>query len=1365
MSWGLGWKRPSEVFHLTLHYGNSVTDNTKALDGDPIRLSSEKKQESDDGSKKIELDWTAGDDEDQIALRLQSQLMVVMPLPQDTVLVEFKERERGGGEEEEGEGSSGDVNVGVEMKVVRKREPLRGVTLAKAVGSSQQSDGIGVLARLLRGSTSGVGTVVGAVASAAAVADADNGGGSPDGGSPGVGNGMGSDGLLCFAEHWKTVTVLNLCACGISVLPVEVAQLPQLEELYLDNNRLSLLAPELGKLRSLKVLRVDNNMLVSVPVELKQCVGLVELSLEHNKLIRPLLDFRAMSELRVLRLFGNPLEFLPEILPLYKLRHLSLANIRIVADENLRSVNVQIEMESSSYFGGSKHKLSAFFSLIFRFSSCHHPLLASALAKIVQDQAIRVVISKDENAVRQLISMISSDDRHVVEQACSALSSLAADVSVAMQLVKCDIMKPIETVLKSALADELVSVLQVVENLAFASGAVAQKMLSKDVLKSLKQLCAHGSPEVQRRALLAVGNLAFCLENRRTLVTSESLRELLMRLTSTAELHVNKAAARALAILGENEILRRAVRGRPVARQGLRILSMDGGGMKGLATVKILKEIEKGSGKRIHELFDLICGTSTGGMLAVALGIKLMTLDKCEEIYKKLGKLVFAEPVSKDNEVASWREKLDQIYKSSSQRFRIAVHGAKHSADQFERLLKEMCADEEGDLLIDSAVKCIPKVFVVSTLVSVVPAQPFIFRNYQYPAGTPEMYLSPSENSAISMIGAANTNSQVGYKRNAFIGSCKHHIWQAIRASSAAPYYLDDFSDDVNRWQDGAIVANNPTIFAIREAQLLWPDTKIDTLVSIGCGSVPTKVRKGGWLFLDTVPVLIESACSIERVEEALSTLLPMLPEIQYFRFNPVDERCDMELDETDPVGWMRLESATEEYIQNNSQAFKSVCERLIFPYQLDERLSETSKSQNRIKPRAANDGSSPSLGWRRSVLLVEASHSPDSGRVVHHARSLETFCSNTGIRISCVNGASGSLKATSATTFTSPFTSPLFTGSFPSSPLVCSPDIVPDRIGRIDLVPPLSLDGHQLGKTVLSPPKSPSGPRQLSLPVQTLFEKLQNSPQVGVVHLSLQNDTTGAILSWQNDVFVVAEPGELANKFLQSVKFSLLPMIRGLPRKEMLRMSNISTIADLVAYRPYFQIGCVVHRYIGRQTQVMEDDREIGAYMFRRTVPSMHLTADDVRWMVGAWRDRIVICTGRHGLAQPLVKAFLDSGAKAVICPSVEPPEMQMMTFHGSGDFDVLENGKFEIGDEEVEDEEAQPPSPVSDWEDIDLDKGGEQSSNSFWDHEEEELSGFVCQLYDSLFREGASVHAALQNTLASHRKLRYSCHLLSTP
>ncbi|KAK6917317.1 Patatin-like phospholipase domain [Dillenia turbinata] len=1282
MSWGLGWKRQSEVFHLTLNYGTDEQIENDEENADP------------EFGFRISLDWNSGDDEDQVALRLQSQLMVALPSPQDSVVLELKSDEEDG-------------NVGVDMKVVKRREPLRVVKMEKAIGHGQQSDGIGVLTRLISSNL--------ALAS---------------------GNADGS--VSSIPEHWRSVTVVSLCGCGLMALPVELTRLPLLEKLYLDNNKLSVLPPELGDLKNLKVLRVDNNMLVSVPVELRQCVGLVELSLEHNKLIRPLLDFRAMSEIQVLRLFGNPLVFLPEILPLHKLRHLSLANIRVISDENLKSVTVQIEMESSYYFGASKHKLSAFFSLIFRFSSCHHPLLASALAKIMQDHANRVVVGKDENAVRQLISMISSDNHHVVEQACFALSALAADITVAMQLMKCDIMQPIEIVLRSAGPDELISVLQVVANLAFASDSV------------------------QRLALLSVGNLAFCLENRLTLVTSESLRELLLRLTIASNPHVNKAAARAFAILGENENLRRALKGRPVAKRGLRILSMDGGGMKGLTTVQILKEIEKGTGKQIHEMFDLICGTSTGGMLAVALGVKLMTLDQCEEIYKKLGKLVFAEPVAKDNEAASWKDKLDQLYKSSSQSFRVVVHGSKHSAEQFERLLKEMCADEDGDLLIESAVKSIPKVFVVSSLVSVAPAQPFLFRNYQYPAGTPEIPFGNSESFAISGPGAATLGAQVGYKRSASIGSCKHHIWQAIRASSAAPYYLDDFSDEMNRWQDGAIVANNPTVLAVREAQFLWPDTRIDCLVSIGCGSTPTKVRKGGWRYLDTGQVLIESACSVDRVEEALSTLLPMIPEINYYRFNPVDERCDMELDETDPAIWVKLEIAAEEYIQNNAEAFQSVCERLTLQYQHDEKWSINMKSQQFPKAKTSSDvqdDDSPSLGWRRNVLLVEASHSPDSGRIAHHARSLETFCSRNGIRLSLMSGPSGTFKTLAATPFPTSV-SPLFTGSFPSTPLLYSPDVNQARVGWIDLVPPLSLDG---GKLSISTGDSLAGPRQLSVPVKSLHDKLQNSPQVGIVHLALQNDSSGSILSWQNDVFVVAEPGELADKFVQTVKLSYLSMSQGHHRKDASLLANISTIADLVARWPYFQVGGVVHRYIGRQTQVMEDDQEIGAYMFRRTVPSMHLTQDDVRWMVGAWRDRIILCTGTYGPTSALVKAFLDCGAKAVISPSTEPPESQLTTFSGSSEFCIFENGKFEIGEEDADDDEAdkeEPNSPVSDWEDSDP-EGTRDHSMGFWDGNEEELSRFVCQLYDYLFREGATVKVALQHALALHRKLSFAFKL----
>ena len=52
---------------------------------------------------------------------------------------------------------------------------------------------------------------------------------------------------------------------------------------------------------------------------------------------------------------------------------------------------------------------------------------------------------------------------------------------------------------------------------------------------------------------------------------------------------------------------------------GSRILCLDGGGIRGLLQLTILQEIERRTGKRITELFDWIVGTSTGGIIVLAL--------------------------------------------------------------------------------------------------------------------------------------------------------------------------------------------------------------------------------------------------------------------------------------------------------------------------------------------------------------------------------------------------------------------------------------------------------------------------------------------------------------------------------------------------------------------------------------------------------------------------------------------------------------------------------------------------------------------------------------------------------------------------
>ena len=78
-----------------------------------------------------------------------------------------------------------------------------------------------------------------------------------------------------------------------------------------------------------------------------------------------------------------------------------------------------------------------------------------------------------------------------------------------------------------------------------------------------------------------------------------------------------------------------------------KVLAIDGGGIRGIIPALILNEIEKKTGKKTSELFDLIAGTSTGGIIALTLSVKgdggspRYRASELAELYEKYGRDIF----------------------------------------------------------------------------------------------------------------------------------------------------------------------------------------------------------------------------------------------------------------------------------------------------------------------------------------------------------------------------------------------------------------------------------------------------------------------------------------------------------------------------------------------------------------------------------------------------------------------------------------------------------------------------------------------------------------------------------------------------
>ena len=76
------------------------------------------------------------------------------------------------------------------------------------------------------------------------------------------------------------------------------------------------------------------------------------------------------------------------------------------------------------------------------------------------------------------------------------------------------------------------------------------------------------------------------------------------------------------------------------------VLSMDGGGIRGIIPAMVLAEIERKTGKRAVDLFHLVAGTSTGGIVALLLAAGY-SAEEAAGMYIKEGANIFARPMGR----------------------------------------------------------------------------------------------------------------------------------------------------------------------------------------------------------------------------------------------------------------------------------------------------------------------------------------------------------------------------------------------------------------------------------------------------------------------------------------------------------------------------------------------------------------------------------------------------------------------------------------------------------------------------------------------------------------------------------------------
>jgi patatin-like phospholipase/acyl hydrolase len=217
-----------------------------------------------------------------------------------------------------------------------------------------------------------------------------------------------------------------------------------------------------------------------------------------------------------------------------------------------------------------------------------------------------------------------------------------------------------------------------------------------------------------------------------------------------------------------------------------RVLSIDGGGIRGVIPASFLASVEETLGESVTDYFDLIVGTSTGGIIALGLGAGL-SAGAVRDFYLERGPRIFKG-------------------QRQSRALRHVVT-AKYDPARLRADLEEVL----GDTRIGES-----KVRLVVPSMNLTTGQVYLWKT------------------------SHNDRFERDYKRP---------MVEAAMATASAPTFFRAFvSETGTPLIDGGVFANNPAGLAAVEAVgvLGWPRDEV-AILSLGCGAEPLNVRSAGW--------------------------------------------------------------------------------------------------------------------------------------------------------------------------------------------------------------------------------------------------------------------------------------------------------------------------------------------------------------------------------------------------------------------------------------------------------------------------------------------------------------------------------------